>query len=77
MIARIEFVNGKCGEFEVFSEEKLGDAYNKIRFHLLSKQSFMVYRAVYNAEDKKFSDIRPNPIILNPVNIVSMEIIEE
>jgi hypothetical protein len=79
MIVRIQFTNGKSGEYEIFDKRKdLGAVYDSIDMAYKDHTSIYAYKAFYDAATDKY-DIRESclPFIINTAHIVLIEVIEE
>jgi len=79
MIVRIQFTNGKSGEYEIFdNREDLGEVYEEIDSSYKDHTSIYAYKAFYAASTGKYSTRTPClPFIINPAHIVLIEVIEE
>jgi hypothetical protein len=79
MIARIQFSNGKSGEFEIYPNwVDCDEIYQELEGNFKNHILFFIYRASYDDSTQRFSKIDGLiPILINPDHIVLMEIIEE
>jgi len=79
MIVRIQFTNGKSGEYEIFDKRKdLGAVYDSIDMAYKDQSSIYAYKAFYNAATDKYAVRAPSlPYIINPAHVVLIEVIEE
>lgn len=79
MIVRIQFTNGKSGEYEIFDElEDLGAVYDLIDSAYKDQSSIYAYKTFYDAATDKYA-VRAQslPYIINPAHVVLIEVIEE
>ena len=80
MIVRIQFTNGKSGEYEIFDGlEDLGGAYDLIdSAYNKDQSSIYAYKAFYDAATDKYTVREQSlPYIINPAHVVLIEVIEE
>lgn len=79
MIVRIQFTNGKSGEYEIFdNREDLGAVYDAIDSSYKDHRSIYARKAFYAASTGKYSTHTLRlPFIINPAHIVLIEVIEE
>ncbi len=79
MIVRIQFTNGKSGEYEIYGErEDLGEVYEEIDSAYKYHRSIYAYKAFYGASTGKYSTRTPClHFIINPAHVVLIEVIEE
>lgn len=79
MIVRIQFTNGKSGEYEIFDEHKdFNIIYDLIDSSYKNHTSIYAYKAFYDAATDKYAVRAPYlPYIINPAHVVLIKVIEE